>query len=63
MDFTKVPIGFSMALVQNEEAMQSYIGMTRKQKLEVVNHAHSVRSEQEMREVIESIARMGRGGN
>ena len=59
MDFTKVPIGFSMALVQNEDAMQSYVGMTREQKLAVLSRAHGVRSEKEMTEIVADIAKNG----
>lgn len=57
MDFYKIPIGFGMALAMNGPAMAAYSAMTEPQKQEVLNRAHNARSEREMHEIVNSIAR------
>ncbi len=57
MDFYKVPIGFGMALAVNEPAMNAYSKMTEAQKQEIINKAHNVRSEREMHDLVNSLAR------
>lgn len=59
MDFAKVPIGFGMALAQNENAMNAYAVMTKEQKQHVLEKAHSARSEKEMRQIISDLAAEG----
>lgn len=56
MDFYKVPIGFGMALAQNEAAMQRYAAMSEAQKQDLLNRAHDVRSEKEMYSLVAGIA-------
>ena len=56
MDFTTVPTGFGMALAQNETAMNAYAVMTKEQKQAVLARAHSVRSQEEMRQLVDSLA-------
>ena len=56
MDFYKVPIGFGMALAVNEPAMNAYAAMTEEQKQAIINKAHNVRSEQEMHDLVNSLA-------
>ena len=56
MDFYKVPIGFGMALAMNEPAMAAYVAMREEQKRTVLNKAHHARSEQEMHQIVSSIA-------
>ena len=56
MDFYKVPIGFGMALAMNHPAMEAYAAMTEQQKQAVLNRAHNARSEQEMHQIVASIA-------
>ena len=56
MDFYKVPIGFGMALAVNEPAMNAYAKMTEAQKQAILNKAHNVRSEQEMHDLVNSLA-------
>ena len=55
MDFATVPIGFSMALAQNEEAVNAYAMMTKEQKNAILAKAHNARSEQEMHQIVASI--------
>ena len=56
MDFQEVPIGFGMALAQNEKAVNAYAMMTREQKSAILAKAHSARSEREMQQIVASIA-------
>lgn len=56
MDFATVPIGFGMALMQNEKATNAYAMMTKEQKNAILSKAHNARSEQEMRQIVAQIA-------
>ena len=56
MDFYKVPIGFGLALSANTAAMNRYAQMTESQKQDILNKAHSVRSEKEMYALVASLA-------
>ena len=56
MDFYKVPIGFGMALAMNPTALNAYSAMTEAQKQAVLNKAQNARSEQEMHQIVNSIA-------
>lgn len=57
MGFYKVPIGFGMELAMNHAAMESYAAMTEQQKQAVLSRAHNARSEKEMHEIVNSIAK------
>ena len=57
MDFYKVPIGFGMALAQNEAAVNAYAMMTKEQKKAILEKAHNARSEAEMHRIVNSIAK------
>lgn len=57
MNFAEVPIGFGMALAQNEEAMNAFAMMTKEQKQAIWNKAHHVRSEQEMQNIVTDIVK------
>ncbi len=56
MDFYKVPIGFGMALAMNHPAMNAYAAMDEAQKQVILNKAHNVRSEKEMRDLVDTLA-------
>ena len=56
MDFAAVPIGFGMALAQNEKAVNAYAMMTKEQKNTILAKAHNARSEREMQQIVSSIA-------
>lgn len=56
MNFAEVPIGFGMALAQNEKAMNAYAMMTKEQKNAILAKAHNARSENEMERIVSSIA-------
>lgn len=55
MDFSEVPIGFGMALAQNEEATNAFAMMTKEQKQAIWNRARHAQSEQEMHRIIAEI--------
>ena len=55
MDFSKVPVGFGMALAMNAPAMAAYAAMTEQQRQAVLNKAHNARSEEEMQQIINGI--------
>lgn len=55
MDFAEVPIGFGMALAQNEKAVNAYAMMTKEQKQDILKKAHAARSENEMRQLVSDL--------
>ena len=56
MDLPEVPLGFGMALAQNEKAVNAYAMMTKEQKRTILEKAHNARSQQEMRRIVSAIA-------
>lgn len=56
MDLTKVPIGFSMALAQNNAAMTAFAGMEPEAKRLVLEKARNAKSEWEMQQVVYTLA-------
>ncbi len=56
MDFSSVPLGFGMALAQNEAAVNAYSMMTKEQKDAVLAKAHKARSKQEMHRIVAELA-------
>lgn len=56
MDFAKLPVGFSMALAQNETAMAVYAGMGQQEKQAVLEKAHRARSRREMEQIVSTLA-------
>lgn len=56
MDFAKVPIGFGMALAQNEAAMIRYAALPEQQKQNILDKARDVRSEKEMWHLVAGLA-------
>ena len=56
MDFYKVPIGFGMALSMNFSAMNAYSAMTDEEKQAVLDRAHNARSQEEMHQIVDSLA-------
>lgn len=56
MDFYKVPIGFGLALCANTAAMNRYAHLSESQKQDILQKAHSVRSENEMYSLVANLA-------
>ena len=52
-----LPMGFGMALVQNQSAMETFSSMTPEQQQEIISQTHSVQSKEEMQSLVDSIVR------
>ena len=57
MDFYKVPIGFGMALAQNEAAIVRYGQLDETEKQDILDKAHNIRSEKEMYSLVASLTK------
>ena len=57
MDYYQVPIGFGMALARNPQALNTYSAMTKEQQQAILNQAHNARSEQEMNQIVNNLAK------
>ena len=57
MHLTEVPVGFGLALAQNEEAMNAFAMMTKAEKQIVWKKAYHARSAQDMQEIVNSIVK------
>ena len=56
MDFSQVPIGFGLALSANTAAMNRYAHLTEGERQDILNKAHSIRSEMEMYSLVADLA-------
>ena len=52
MDERGLPLGFGMALAQNEAAMRRFEALTEAEKQSVIERSHSVSSKSEMRRLV-----------
>ena len=59
MEFGTLPIGFSMALAQNEAALNRFGTMTESEKQAILSRAHGARSEREMEQIVSSLVSGG----
>ncbi len=57
----EMPIGFSMALAQNPQAMEKFSTFDEEQKKRVIRGTHSVNSREEMHRYVDSIAKGAKG--
>ena len=55
MSSFELPLGFGMALAQNEEAMQCFERLSDDEKKAVLQKTHSVNSKKEMRALVNSL--------
>lgn len=55
MKHDEMPMGFSMALAQNPEAMQKFSMLSEDKKKQIIDGTHSVKSKQEMHEYVNRI--------
>ena len=55
MDSLELPLGFGMALTQNEQAMQAFEAMTEGQKRAVIEKTHTVSSRREMQQLVSGL--------
>ena len=56
MDIGSLPLGFGMALAQNEAAMKSFESLSEIEKEAIVQRTHQVNSKREMRALVASLA-------
>lgn len=56
MDLASVPIGFGLALSANTAAMNYYAHLPEEKKQEILDKAHTVRSEMEMYSLVANLA-------
>jgi len=56
MDLNNVPIGFGLALSSNTAAMNRYAHLNETEKQDIINKAHTVRSEEEMYTLVANLA-------
>lgn len=52
MEFNELPLGFGMALAQNEMAMKRFESMAEREKQAVLRRAHQVDSRDEMDQIV-----------
>ena len=50
-----LPLGFSMALAQNQTAMKHFASLTEQEKQVVLHRAQHVRSKSDMRQLVSSL--------
>lgn len=55
MDKTELPLGFGMALAQNESAMQQFEALSAREKEAVIRQAHQVNSKREMQNLVKNL--------
>jgi len=55
MKRSEMPIGFSMALMENPEAMKKFSMLSEEKKQTIVKGSHSVRSRSEMYRYVDEI--------
>lgn len=53
---TELPLGFGMALAQNEAAMRQFESLNETEKQAILNQAHNVHSKAEMRRLVSGLS-------
>lgn len=56
MDKIDLPLGFGMALAQNEPAMKRFESLSESEKADIIKKTHSVNSKQEMKSLVNSLS-------
>lgn len=56
MEFERLPVGFAMALAQNQPAMEHFASMPAEEKRQIVDRAHHVHDKHEVREIVSRLA-------
>ncbi len=56
-DRKDLPLGFSMALAQQPEAMQKFSNMSQSQKEKILSEIHNINSKSEMQTFVANLAR------
>lgn len=55
MESNALPLGFGMALAQNEAAMKKFESMTEAEKQSVIQRTHQVKSKREMQKLVSDL--------
>lgn len=55
----ELPLGFGMALAQNEAAMHRFEALTDAEKQAIIQKTHNVRSKSEMQQLVAGIGTQG----
>lgn len=55
MNKIDLPLGFGMALSQNESAMKQFEALSETQKAAIISKTHNVNSKQEMQNLVNSL--------
>ncbi|MCM1364386.1 MAG: hypothetical protein NC122_04065 [Faecalibacterium sp.] len=55
MEQFELPLGFGMALAQNERAMAKFESLSEQEKKAVIERTHSVTSKKEMRALVDGL--------
>lgn len=55
MENNMLPLGFGMALAQNEAAMKRFESMTEAEKQALIQRTHQVRSKREMQQLVNQL--------
>ena len=56
MEDRKLPLGFGMALAQNETALHKYAALSETEKIALMAQVHSVQSKAEMQQLVAELA-------
>ena len=56
MEDRKLPLGFGMALAQNETALRRYAALSETEKIALMAQVHSVQSKAEMQQLVAELA-------
>lgn len=62
MEKQELPLGFGMALAQNEAAMHRFEALSDAEKRAVLRQAHGVNSKREMQQLVDSLVSGGTQG-
>lgn len=55
MNKNDLPLGFGMALAQNESAMKQFESLSETKKADMINKSHHVNSKKEMQSLVSSL--------
>lgn len=50
--YNNIPLGLSMALSQNTDAMSFFGALSPDEQQEIINHTHTIQSKQEMQDYV-----------
>jgi uncharacterized protein YdeI (YjbR/CyaY-like superfamily) len=58
-----VPLGLGMAFAQNTVAMHYFTSLSKEERQQIINQAHNIKSKQEMRTFVDTLAKKDNRGN